>query len=123
MVMNTKQKGNMGEDFVSDILKKDGYRILCRNYKGAHGEIDIICEKGSYIVFAEVKLREILSEKPSLAVDEKKIGRIRVTINEFLREFMDNNYITSLTPRIDVFEVICKNGVIAKYVHFEDVDR
>lgn len=118
---NSRKKGNFGEDFASDVLEKDGYRILCRNYKGKHGEIDIICEKSSYIVFTEVKLREILSERPVNAVDDKKMLHIVNTINEFMCEYRDNNYITSLTPRVDVFEIICKNGKISGYSLLENV--
>ena len=120
---STRQKGNIGEDFAALMLEKKGYRILCRNYKGKHGEIDIICEKNSYIIFAEVKLREILSERPILAVDKKKMFHITETVDEFLAEFKDNNYISSLVPRIDVIEVICKNEVITDYFHRENVER
>ena len=120
---STRSKGNKGEDFAANVLEQKGYRILCRNYKGKHGEIDIICEKSSYIIFTEVKLREILSERPSEAVNNKKMLSIVTTLDEFLKEYKDNNYITSLTPRIDVFEIICKNGVITEYFHNENVER
>ncbi len=120
---NARKKGNFGEDFASEILSQKGYRILCRNYKGKHGEIDIICEKSSYIVFTEVKLREILSEKPVNAVDNKKMLHIVNTITEFMCEYRDNNYIASLTPRVDVFEIICKNGEISGYSILENVLR
>ena len=122
-MVNSRKKGNFGEDFAAEVLEKDGYRILCRNYKGKHGEIDIICEKNSYIVFTEVKLREILSEKPITAVDNKKMLHIVNTINEFMCEYRDNNYIASLTPRVDVFEIICKNGKITGYSLLENVLR
>lgn len=106
-----------------DFLTKNGYRILCRNYKGRHGEIDIICEKNSYIVFAEVKMREILSQKPINAVDDKKMLHIVNTINEFLCEYMDNNYVASLTPRIDVIEITSKDGAVMSCRHNEGVAR
>lgn len=120
---NTRQKGNTGEDFAAKILEEKGYRILCRNYKGKHGEIDIICEKNSYIVFTEVKLREILTQKPENAVDEKKLRHILQTIDEFMSEYADNNYISSLIPRIDIFGIVKKSGVITGYTHTEDIFR
>ena len=62
---STRKRGNSGEAFAADYYEKNGYRILCRNFKGSHGEIDIIAEKDAYIVFAEVKLRTVLSQKPA----------------------------------------------------------
>lgn len=50
--------GNLGEDEACRFLKKNGYRILERNFTIRGGEIDIICEKGEYVVFVEVKLRK-----------------------------------------------------------------
>ena len=118
---NKRHIGNSGEDFAAQVLEEKGYRILCRNYKGKHGEIDIICEKNSYIVFTEVKLREILTQKPENAVDERKIKHILNTIDEFMSEYSDNNYISSLTPRIDVFGIVKKDGVITGYTHTENI--
>lgn len=69
---STRARGNAGENLAADYYEKHGYRVLCRNFKGAHGEIDIIAEKDAYIVFAEVKLRSVLSQKPAEAVDPRK---------------------------------------------------
>ena len=64
-----KQYGKMGEDKAVAYLEKEGYRILERNWRFRHWEIDIIAEKDDVIVFVEVKtrrgdllLREIISQ-------------------------------------------------------------
>ncbi len=49
--------GNFGEEKATKYLKKHGYAILERQYNIRGGEIDIIAQKGEYIVFIEVKTR------------------------------------------------------------------
>lgn len=54
----TKQAvGNYGEDLACRFLKKNGYRILERNYRIRGGEIDIVARAGDTLVFIEVKTR------------------------------------------------------------------
>jgi putative endonuclease len=47
--------GGFGEDEAVKFLKKNGYRILERNYRCRFGEIDIIAREKAAIVFVEVK--------------------------------------------------------------------
>lgn len=55
--MSTKDTGNYGEDLACDFLKKQGYKILERNYRIRGGEIDIVAKEEDYLVFVEVKAR------------------------------------------------------------------
>ncbi len=49
--------GKLGEDLATVELWHRGYAILARRYRTRYGEIDIIAQDGSTIVFVEVKVR------------------------------------------------------------------
>ena len=49
--------GNKGEDKAAKYLKKQGYKIIERNYNLPCGEVDIIAQKNKTLVFVEVKYR------------------------------------------------------------------
>jgi putative endonuclease len=39
------------------LLRKAGLRVLARNWRCRHGEIDLVAEEGGTLVFAEVRYR------------------------------------------------------------------
>lgn len=49
--------GNAGEDAAAEHLARLGWRILDRNWRSVHLELDIIAEEGDTLVFVEVKTR------------------------------------------------------------------
>lgn len=51
------QKGNAGEEIAIEHLLRQGYRILARNWRHQHLEIDIVAQMGDMLVIVEVKLR------------------------------------------------------------------
>jgi len=53
-----KTIGNFGESEAVLYLRKKGYKILECNYNVRGGEIDIVTQKGEYVVFVEVKTRK-----------------------------------------------------------------
>ena len=50
--------GKTGETAAAKYLKKNGYKILARNYRRTYGEIDIVAQKGENVAFVEVKTRK-----------------------------------------------------------------
>src|SRR3954467_9949500 len=50
--------GTRGENLACRFLRKNGYKVLYRNFKGrTGGEIDIVCRDRDTLVFVEVKTR------------------------------------------------------------------
>ncbi|MCX7858110.1 MAG: YraN family protein [Deltaproteobacteria bacterium] len=87
MKQSLREKGIKGEELALEILKKDGYKIIERNYHSPYGEIDIIAKCGDVIVFVEVKRRDSKSFGDSLsAIDEKKKRRIVMTALYYLKK-------------------------------------
>jgi len=76
--VHKKVLGRKGENLVAAYLKKQGCKILQRNYRTPFGEADIIAEDGEEIAFVEVKTRTLDSfGQPSEAVGADKQRRYR----------------------------------------------
>ncbi|GAA4900604.1 putative endonuclease [Stackebrandtia albiflava] len=70
--------GRRGEDLACAHLRRDGMRILCRNWRSRRGELDIVARSGRLLVFCEVKTRRsVRFGTPMSAVGPAKAARIR----------------------------------------------
>ena len=49
--------GARAEDLCAELLRASGMRLLARNWRCRHGEIDLIAEDEGTVVFAEVRSR------------------------------------------------------------------
>jgi putative endonuclease len=49
--------GARAEELCAELLRKAGLRVLARNWRCRHGEIDLVAEEGAILVFAEVRYR------------------------------------------------------------------
>lgn len=77
--INTRFIGGQYEDVAAKYLEKQGYGILCRNYRCKLGEIDVIARHEGYLVFVEVKYRKSGYGEGWAAVNyikQRKISRI-----------------------------------------------
>lgn len=96
--------GRKGEKTAAKYLKKNGWKILERNYVSPFGEVDIIARKDTTIAFVEVKTR--LSDifgTPSERVTADKIRRYRKGADYYFAEREVN-----CTVRFDIIEVYKK---------------
>lgn len=55
--VHKKLLGKQGERLAEQYLKKQGYKLLKRNYTTPYGEADLVFSHGDEIVFVEVKTR------------------------------------------------------------------
>ncbi len=53
--MKKQETGKRGEQLACKALEKKGYRILEKNYRCRHGEIDMVARRRDYLVFIEVR--------------------------------------------------------------------
>ena len=99
--MNLGKTGKLAEDKTAAFLRKQGYRIIKRNYSCSLGEIDIIAEYKEDIFFVEVKaIKENGIVSSAEAVDSYKAQRIMLTAEDYIAKTFCN-----LQPRFDVAEV------------------
>jgi putative endonuclease len=50
-------EGARAEELCADLMRAAGLRLLDRNWRCRHGEIDLIAEERGTLVFAEVRMR------------------------------------------------------------------
>ncbi len=82
----SRQLGDAGEDLAAAALKKQGYKILERNYTTPLGEIDLIARHRGELVFIEVKTRKSLRfGEPQDAVSASKQARLRKLADYYLK--------------------------------------
>ena len=98
------RRGARGEKLACRLLRRNGYKILYRNFKGrSGGEIDIVCRDRDTLVFVEVKTRTRVDfGRPITAVDREKKKRISRGGLNWLRMLDDPDILF----RFDVVEVI-----------------
>ena len=106
--------GKKGEEIATAYLKKEGYKILARNWFNDHKEIDIIAREGDEIVIVEVKTREgNYFEEPWEAVSIRKIRNLVDVADAWL-----NLYKIDLETRFDVISIIFSDDVNYELTHF-----
>lgn len=115
--LSTIEKGRLGENAACRYLKKQGYRILCRNFDTGFAEIDIIAQKDGTVVFIEVKTRkETVSMPAYMSVGYKKKIKIMKAAGCYIAKL-------EIKPkcRFDIIEVYCDEKYKKfKFKHIEN---
>ena len=78
--------GAWGERVAERRYRRDGYRVLARNWRCPSGEIDLILERRGVVVFSEVKTRSSTAfGLPAEAVDRRRQSRLRAAAAAWIR--------------------------------------
>lgn len=79
--------GARGEREAAKFLRKQGLRVIERNWSCRGGEIDLICREGEVLVFVEVKTRRGEHVSPEEQVDLGKEKRFEHAVDVYLTRF------------------------------------
>ena len=94
----TRKTGDLFEEETARWMKKNGYKIVARNWEKPPHELDIVAVKGKTLVFTEVKSgNEAFFEAPETRIDEKKgidIKRFSIRFDAAAITFDENKSIT-----------------------------
>ena len=85
-VRGKKALGQLGEEMACDFLQARGHRILQRNWRGSHLEVDIISEASDGVHFVEVKTCLSADATPEEKVDTRKQQRISAAALKYLNQ-------------------------------------
>lgn len=108
--------GKWGEHKAEEFLRTRGYRIVERNWRYGHRDIDIVAAKDDVLVIVEVKTRRNnLFTEPEDAVDWQKIRSLSVAANAFVKR-----YRIDMEVRFDVITVIGDLEGECQINHIED---
>ncbi len=118
MTRATQALGKRGEDLAESHLRKLGARVLARNHRTRHGELDLVVEHDGDLVGVEVKTRR--PGQPALpeeAVNGAKLARLERLLAHFAQEHdgPDRGW------RIDVVAIeVDPSGLVTRIDHIRD---
>lgn len=94
--------GNTGEETAVVYLENRGYKILHRNWRKGHLELDIVATDGKELVVIEVKTRRNTRfAQPYEAVNQQKIRNIVVATNAYIKMHCIDNPV-----RFDIMTIV-----------------
>jgi putative endonuclease len=107
--MSTTAVGRGGEARAEAYLVERGYKLLRRNYRSGHKEIDLIMQVGCTVVFVEVKSRSQTGYgTPGEFVTPTKRRLLTIAAQGYLLEMG----LTDIPARFDVVEVYLGTGEV-----------
>ncbi len=108
--------GRWGEQKAAEYLERKGYRILWRDWRDGHRDLDIVAVDADQLVVVEVKTRRNADYmQPELAVDARKMRSLAVAAAKFVR-----TYGIEFPLRFDIVAVTGMPGCQCEISHIED---
>lgn len=86
MKQTSHSKGQHAESACCEYLQQQGLKLLARNYRGKHGEIDIVMQDNRALVFVEVRYRKNSDFGGALeSITTDKQSRVSATAEQYLQ--------------------------------------
>ncbi len=112
-----RHTGILGETLAVEYFFNQGYKILHRNWRHAHWEVDIIAEKEPVLHFIEVKTRRTKRfGLPEDNVNKKKMQNLVSAAEAFLYQFPHWKRI-----QFDILSITMLHNEPVEYFLIEDV--
>lgn len=107
--------GREAEDAAARFLERAGLRVVERNVRFQHGELDLVCHDGDAWVFVEVKCRRASwGDAPSAAVSWRKQRRLVRLAQHYLKW----RRLGDARCRFDVVAVTLEDAGATRIRHF-----
>jgi putative endonuclease len=116
MVNERKKLGNRGEKIAAKFLRKQGYRIIEKNYHSRLGEIDIVAKENESIVFVEVKTRcstDFGLPEEALSYDKRR------RLSKLALGYLAHRRIKDTNCRFDVVSILMDTNKVRKVNHIK----
>lgn len=98
-------RGKWGENLAATWYLRNGWRVIGRNVRNGHGEIDIIATKDNVVAVVEVKARRSAAfGSPAEALTRDKQRAVRSTAFRWAAEH-------GVPVRLLRFDLVCITGV------------
>ncbi len=122
MITQRSAFGALAEDMAAEYLTSHNYKILEQNYRKPWGELDIIAQKGTSVIFVEVKAnrQESAGFEPELRAGHEKMKKVVRTARTWLSS---RKYPEDQEWQVDVISVTFnKERKTAKIRHYKNID-
>lgn len=118
MTSSRQALGRWGETLAANFLESIGYRVIERNLRTPFGEIDLVAEEGSDLVFVEVKTHATDNfGMPEESITQQKRHHIIAASQSYLQ----TNSIYDTNWRIDVISIRkLKSKSKPEIIHFKN---
>lgn len=116
--------GKVGEDIAVKYLKKNGYKILERNWYNTRGkrigEIDVIAKRGDTHIFVEVKSRKV--RQGSVAIPEEQISASKLAkLSRIIECYIAQEELWSLDWQLDAVTVVFSPDMEHEIRHIKNI--
>jgi len=110
--------GKIGENIAQEYLKKQGYKILERNFKTKYAEIDLVAKQKNEIIFVEVRTKRGLDfGSPEDSLNQRKLRKLWFNAQGYI------NWIKWRGPyRIDAICIVLNpDNTINRLNHYSNI--